>query len=200
MRRIFSLVLVACVATASPAAASNLSLRIVDAAGRPLPDAVVTAEVPGAAQKPVRFPWPYVMSQRNIMFDPHVLIVPVGATVRFPNEDRVRHHVYSFSKPAKFELKLYGKDQSRSYTFTSPGAVAVGCNIHDRMTGFIKVVSTPFADKTGADGRLTLSGLPAGAVKLTIWHPRIGNRVNEAYATVDLGTGTLTKDLRVQAK
>ena len=84
-----------------------------------------------------------VMAQENISFSPHVLIVPVGATVAFPNHDRVRHHVYSVSKPKKFDIKLYGRDETRTEAFDKPGVVALGCNIHDQMSGFIIVVDTP---------------------------------------------------------
>ena len=62
------------------------------------------------------------MAQQNIAFVPHVLIVPVGSSVTFPNRDKVRHHVYSFSKAKKFDLKLYGKDETRDRSCsTKPG-------------------------------------------------------------------------------
>ncbi|WP_201752698.1 cupredoxin domain-containing protein [Sphingomonas changnyeongensis] len=159
---------------AAPAPAADLDLRLVDSTGQPVPDAVMTFHpAGGAAPGPIRFPWPAEMVQENVTFVPHVLIVPVGATVRFPNRDKVRHHVYSFSRAARFEIKLFGRDETRSYTFTTPGAVALGCNIHDRMAGFIRVVDTPFAAKSDAGGRIRLAGLPDGRGRITIWHPRL---------------------------
>lgn len=134
------------------------------------------------------------MVQRNIAFVPHVLIVPVGATVSFPNKDKVRHHIYSFSKPAKFEIKLFARDETRSYRFVSPGAVAVGCNIHDSMSGFIKVVDTPFTAKSGADGRVRIAGLPGGAARVTIWHPEARGKDNETVLSVPLSaSGSVTR-------
>ncbi|WP_328279600.1 hypothetical protein [Sphingobium sp.] len=114
MRILLSLLPVATLAIGIPAArAGDLDLKIVDAAGRPVSDAVVTVRPAGGVPAgPIRFPWGTTMVQENIAFAPHVLIVPVGATVRFPNHDKVRHHVYSFSKPAKFEIKLFGKDET----------------------------------------------------------------------------------------
>ena len=103
------------------------------------------------------------MQQHNIAFDPHVLIVPVGSTVGFPNLDKVRHHVYSFSKVKKFDLKLYGRDETRSVVFDKAGVVALGCNIHDSMSGFIIVVDTPYAMKTDANGRVVIANVPAGS-------------------------------------
>ena len=180
---------------ASPALAGDLDLKIVDAAGQPVSDAVVTVRPAGGVPSgPIRFPWGTSMVQQNIAFVPHVLIVPVGATVRFPNKDKVRHHIYSFSKPAKFEIKLFGQDESRSYTFTSAGAVALGCNIHDQMSGFIKVVDTPFAIKSNAAGLAHIGGLATGTAQVTVWHPLLKAKDNELLINIPIPTsGTASK-------
>ncbi len=164
-------------ATSSPAA--TLDLQLVDAGGTPVSDAVVTVATGRSIPAGFQFPGGSTMRQQNIMFVPHTLIVPVGATVGFPNFDRVRHHVYSFSKPARFELKLFGRDQTRSFRFTSSRAVAIGCNIHDRMSGYIKVVDTPFAGLSGNDGRIRIAGLPEAPVKVIVWHPQLRAGGNE---------------------
>ena len=185
-----------------PAHAGDLKVRIVDASGKPVEDAVVTVKpAAGVPAGPIRFPWITTMVQQNISFVPHVLIVPVGATVRFPNKDKVRHHIYSFSKPARFELKLYGQDQSRSYTFKSAGTVALGCNIHDQMSGFIKVVDTPFAAKTDSSGMLTIPGLPAGRAALTVWQERLRARGNEtSFNLIVPPSGNLSKQISVHLR
>ncbi|MFY9352515.1 MAG: methylamine utilization protein [Sphingobium sp.] len=200
MRILLSLLPVATLAIGIPAArAGDLDLKIVDAAGRPVSDAVVTVRPAGGVPAgPIRFPWGTTMVQENIAFAPHVLIVPVGATVRFPNHDKVRHHVYSFSKPAKFEIKLFGKDETRSYTFKSAGAVALGCNIHDQMSGFIKVVDTPFAAKSNAAGQVRVAGLAAGTAQVTIWHPQMKAKDNEQLILVSVpGSGSVAKSATV---
>lgn len=191
---------VAAMAAGIPAAcAGDLDLKIVDSAGRPVSDAVVTVRPAGGLPAgPIRFPWGTAMVQENIAFTPHVLIVPVGATVRFPNHDKVRHHVYSFSKPAKFEIKLFGKDETRSYTFKSAGAVALGCNIHDQMSGFIKVVDTPFAAKSNAAGQIRIPGLATGTARVTIWHPQMKAKDNEQLMLVPIpGSGSVAKGVTV---
>ncbi|MFB0872696.1 MULTISPECIES: methylamine utilization protein [unclassified Sphingobium] len=183
-----------------PAAyAGDLDLRVIDAAGKPVSDAVVTVRPAGGVPAgPIRFPWGTTMVQENIAFAPHVLIVPVGAMVRFPNHDKVRHHVYSFSKPAKFEIKLFGKDETRSYVFKSAGAVALGCNIHDQMSGFIKVVDTPFAAKSNAAGQVRIAGLAAGTAQVTIWHPLMKAKDNEQLILVPIpGSGSVAKSAAV---
>jgi plastocyanin len=178
-----------------PAMAGDLDLRVADGAGRPIPDAVVTVyPASGVPRLPAAFPGGNTMVQQNIAFVPHVLIVPLGATVSFPNKDKVRHHIYSFSKAAKFEIKLFAHDETRSYRFITAGAVALGCNIHDSMSGFIKVVDTPFAAKSGADGRVRITGLPGGAAQVTVWHPEARGKDNETVLNVPLNeTGSIAR-------
>lgn len=181
----------------SLASAGTLELRLTDAKGKAVEDAVVTAHpASGTPKGSISFPWGTTMVQQNFAFAPHVLIVPVGATVKFPNKDKVRHHIYSFSRPAKFEIKLFGRDESRSYTFSTEGAVALGCNIHDTMSGFIKVVDTPFAAKSNGSGAARLAGLPAGFARITIWHPRLRGKDNEMTVSVPLtASGNVSRTL-----
>ena len=177
--RLLLLILSVLLAPAS-ALAGDLVMTVRDSAGRPVPNAVVMVRpAAGVPAGPIRFPWPYAVAQQNVQFDPFVLVVPVNANVGFPNRDKVRHHVYSFSAGNKFELKLFGRDESRSVVFKAAGVAAIGCNIHDGMVGFIRVVDTPWAIKTGADGMATLRGIPAGAASVTIWHPYLRAPRNE---------------------
>lgn len=164
---------------AAPAFAADLTVMVKGDDGAPLADAVVLVHPAGGAGNsgPIHYPWPNVMSQHDIAFEPYVLIAPVGSTVAFPNKDKVRHHVYSFSAAKKFELKLYGQQEERTVTFDKPGVVALGCNIHDQMIGYIYVADTPFAAKTDAAGAAVIHGLPGGAGTLTVWHPDMKAKV-----------------------
>lgn len=113
--------------------------------------------------------------------------------MRFPNQDRVRHHVYSFSAPKKFDLKLYGRDETKLVTFDKPGVVALGCNIHDAMSGFIFVTSTPFAAISDASGHVTINGVPAGRTTLRVWHPSVrapGNTLSQSAIVAASGLST----------
>lgn len=173
-----ALILAVTLAWAGVAHASDLSVVVRTRAGAPVENAVVTFKpAAGVPTGPIRFEWPMRLTQRNITFDPQVLIVPLGAEVAFPNFDSVRHHVYSFSPGNRFELRLFGRDETRSYRFTKTGIAAVGCNIHDRMSAFIVVVDTPYAMKTGADGRATLRGA-SGAGVLTVWRQDVRSPSN----------------------
>src|SRR5215212_5633943 len=136
----------------SPLAAAPLNVRVLDASGRPVRDAVVTLYPAGAAARPARAAGRVVVAQQNLQFRPFLTIVPVGADVSFPNLDPTKHHVYSFSAPKRFELKLFARDQSRTVHFDKPGVIALGCNIHDRMSGFIVVTDSAWTARTNGQG------------------------------------------------
>lgn len=155
---------------AAPAnAASGLSVTLTDGNGKPVPGAVVYLTSPAAATavKPLENAR---ITQKNKMFLPDVLVVTTGTPVAFPNEDTVRHHVYSFSSAKKFEIKLYVGTPSKPVVFDTPGVVVLGCNIHDHMVAWVVVVDTPYFGRTNDDGELTLPAAPAGDYTLRAWH------------------------------
>ena len=173
---------------ATGATDSSVSVTVKDARGIPVQEAVVMVYPKTGTNKPMRF-GPSVMAQRDLAFAPGTLIAAKGSSVSFPNFDRVRHSVYSFSKAARFEINLYGKDQSRSQKFPIAGSVALGCNIHDNMRGYIKVVDTPFAAKTDRNGVVNFKGLTAGAATVKVWHPQARAAGNEVAFNTSLTAG-----------
>jgi len=202
MRLILALVFALLIAT--PVLAGDLTVSVRDAQGRPVRDAVVTVNpAAGVPNRAIRFAWPMRVVQQDIQFQPFVLVVPQGATVAFPNFDRVRHHVYSFSRGNRFEIELFGRDQTRSHTFAAAGVAAIGCNIHDQMLAYIKVVDTPWAAKTATNGDVVLSAVPAGGATLRVWHPRLAGRGNETSrpitVTAAAGRQTVTGDFSGRA-
>jgi hypothetical protein len=140
------------------------------------------------------------MAQKDMAFVPGTLVVAKGANVAFPNLDRVRHSVYSFSKAAKFEIDLYGRDQTRSHMFAVAGSVAVGCNIHDSMRGYIRVTDTPYAMKTDGNGIASFASLPRGSAKVTVWHPRLRAPEGEMTQTVALAPGAAPRKMQVRLR
>ena len=187
-------------ATATTAAAADLTVTVQTPAGKPVRDAVVTLH-PDASSGPLRLA-SLRMVQQDLQFDPFVMVAPVGSEVSFPNRDPVRHHVYSFSPANRFELRLYGKDETRTVKFPVAGVVALGCNIHDQMVAFVKVVDTPFAAKTGLKGDAVLRGAPAGGGVMRVWHPYAKAPKNEIERRITLPregglTEALIVDLRV---
>lgn len=173
-----------------PVAAATVDVRVQDAKGRAVGDAVVYA-VPEGRQVPLARKTA-VMDQKNRMFIPHVLPVQAGTSVQFPNSDDVRHHVYSFSPAKPFQLPLYKGTPANPMQFERAGVVTLGCNIHDQMSAFIVVVDTPFFEKTAANGRAALRDLDAGRYTLRVWYPDMRDEPPPQSITV-------TDDERVEA-
>ena len=179
--------------------AEGLSIAVVNSSGTPVPNAVVMFDGGGKVVSATSFDWVVEMEQSNLQFSPYVLVAPVGSRVAFPNRDRVRHHVYSFSKGNRFELELYGRDESRYIEFEKTGVVAVGCNIHDNMIGYIRIVDTPFAAKTDEHGVASFVSLPVAATQFTVWHPDMKGGADLTVARTGQSTQTVTLDVSASA-
>jgi plastocyanin len=167
------LMLVGLLCSTSVARAVDVAVRVTDASGTVVKDAVVSLQPPAGASVALRSHGASVMDQRGLRFVPFVLAVQAGTLVAFPNSDNVRHHVYSFSPAKRFELRLYAGNHASSVTFDKPGIVTLGCNIHDWMLGYIYVLDTPYFAKTDAAGVAHLAAVPAGTYEVRLWHPRI---------------------------
>ncbi len=152
------------------AQAGSLSATVTNQSNAPVPQAVVFARSTGGAMQKSA-PRPAIMDQIDKEFVPFVVAVQVGAAVTFPNRDNIRHHVYSFSSAKPFELKLYSGVPAKPVTFDKPGPVALGCNIHDWMVGYVYVLDTPWFGKTDQSGNVNIADLPAGEYEVSVWHP-----------------------------
>ena len=168
------------IAIAGPPAtrAATVTATVTDEVGKPLPGAVV-AIMPEPGHAPVI---PALVAariasasidQKDETFVPQVVVVRVGGTVTFRNSDNIRHHVYSFSPPRRFEMVQLPGEASQPLIFDKPGAVAIGCNIHDHMTAYVFVTEAPWAMVTNDTGQAILSDIPAGGFIATVWHPRL---------------------------
>jgi plastocyanin len=166
--RMRSLLAIAAVFVTLPLAAASIDVRVQDARGAGVRDAVVYA-VPEGKPLPLAKKTA-VMDQKNRMFIPHVLAVQTGTSIRFPNSDDIRHHVYSFSPARPFQLPLYKGTPANPLVFPRAGVVTLGCNIHDQMSAYIIVVDTPYFEKTG-EGKATLTGLEPGRYSVRVWYP-----------------------------
>ncbi len=157
---------------ALPGLATPLTGR-VGAGGKPLSDVVITATPLHETDDKIqtkRQPESIVLDQKSREFIPHVLAVRTGTPVFFPNSDDIRHHVYSFSQAKRFEIKLYSGTPKKPVVFNKPGLVALGCNIHDWMLGFVFVTDAPHFTKTDSSGHWSLN-LPEGDYQIELWHP-----------------------------
>lgn len=130
------------------------------------------------------------MDQVNKQFVPRVLPVAVGTAVSFPNHDQIHHHVYSFSKPKTFEIPLYKGELASPVVFDQPGAVTLGCNIHEWMRGIILVLPTPLFAVTDASGAFTLRGVPEGSCRVAAWHEGAKGAPEASAQSVAVGPAT----------
>ena len=150
--------------------AASVDIEVLGSDGKPLADGVVFLE--SAAAKAAVKPLPGLeLGQSDKRFTQRVVVLPVGSALAFPNRDKVRHHVYSFSPIKTFELKLYTGTPANPVTFDRSGIAVLGCNIHDTMVAWVVVVETPYHGQSGASGRVKLADVPAGSYRLRTWHP-----------------------------
>lgn len=112
------------------------------------------------------------MLQKNKTFTPHVLAVPVGASVDFPNLDPIFHNAFSSYNGQIFDVGLYPPGTNRTVHFTREGVVRVFCNIHSSMSAVIVVLATPYFDTTDSGGAFEIPGIPAGEYELHVFHER----------------------------
>jgi plastocyanin len=172
---------------------AEIAATVTDQQGRPVVDAVLVA-VPVDGTRVRERPREGSIDQVDKEFLPRVTVVPVGASVTFPNHDDVRHQVYSFSPAKRFELPLYAGVPAQPIVFDKPGVVVLGCNIHDWMVGYVYVSESPFFAKTGKDGKAILTELPLRAYVVRVWHPQLETSEAETQKTIDV-----SRDRRIEA-
>lgn len=159
----------ALLAAAGSTQAAQLTLQLKSAAGTPVEDVVVyLLPTRPIAARPA--PAPARIDQIDKTFVPLVSVVQSGTRISFPNRDNIRHHVYSFSAPRRFEIKLYADTPSMPILFDKAGYVVMGCNIHDNMIAHLLVVDTPWFALTDARGAARIVDVPAGNYTLVAWH------------------------------
>ena len=141
---------------------------------------------------------PLVIDQKGLLFVPHVLVVPVGATVDFLNSDSVAHNVFwtgiSGNKKLGHNLGTWPKGEKRTFKFDNPGVVPLLCNVHPEMSAYVVVVSSSHYATTDANGEYTIQNVPDGAHNVTVWHE--GMKQQSKQVTVSGSTKadfTLTK-------
>jgi plastocyanin len=160
----------------------------------------VVAEAMPINRTLVSTPRPAVMDQRDRAFVPGLLVVAVGSSVDFPNNDSVSHQVYSFSAAKRFQLPLYKGQVHPPVTFDKPGLVVLGCNIHDTMVGYIYVTAAPFFGTTDAGGTLTLKELPPGEYRITVFSPYIADPAANLTRSLHIdGTAPTTERFELKA-
>ena len=156
--------------------AGELTVRVTDADGKAVADAVVTVrpqEATPPAKVAARKPETRTIDQKDETFVPYVEIFRPGDQVLFRNSDKVTHHVYSFSPPKSFEFPIGPDETKPTLTLDKTGVAVIGCNIHDHMIAYLYVSDAPWMAKSGKDGVVTVNGLGVGNYIVQLWHPQM---------------------------
>lgn len=117
----------------------------------------------------LQHPGPFRLVQKNKQFHPHLLVVPTGSNVEFPNKDPYFHNVFSLFNGERFDLGLYESGTTRSVHFERDGVSYIFCNIHPEMGAVVLSLSTPYYAISGADGAVTIRNVPPGNYRLHVW-------------------------------
>ena len=180
------------------ARAANVNVLVTDAAGNPLVDAVVMLE-PVGARLPVKPMGNAQIAQHDLQFSPAVSVVTVGTPVLFPNQDTVRHHVYSYSSAKTFQIKLYAGVPHTPVVFDKPGVAVLGCNIHDSMIAWVVVTDTPLFARSAAGGHARVDDVPAGNYQLHVWHSLLAETAPAQLVPLTVGAADVEQRLRLGA-
>jgi len=157
--------------------------------------AIIWLESTDGSTPPPFLPHPrYTLLQKNRMFMPHLLVVPVGATVSFPNADPFFHNVFSLFDGKRFDLGLYEAGSSKDVHFTREGVSYIFCNIHPEMSAVVVSLSTPLYSVNDGDS-FDVHDVPPGDYTLHLWVEGVPGRALEplghplhvATTTLDLG-------------
>ena len=182
------------------AGATGIAVQVQDAAGKVLPDTVIYVE-PESGAAAGKGSAAAEIEQKSLKFMPLVTVVQTGAKINFPNNDKVRHHIYSFSPAHKFDQKLYSGTSATPQIFDKAGIVVLGCNIHDKMVAYVRVVDTPYYGKTDGAGAVRFDVPQAGNYVLKAWHYNIaGGQPAEQVFAVKAGDVPSTATFKIVLK
>ena len=113
---------------------------------------------------------PLRLTQHNKSFEPHLLVVPVGAIVQFPNRDPFFHNVFSLFEGKRFDLGLYEAGTTRNVSFDRPGVSYIFCNIHAEMSAVVIALDTPYFGISNPKGEVLIPQVPAGRYTMRVWY------------------------------
>ena len=184
--------------TASCAQAAGVDVLLSDTAGKPLADAVVMLE-PVGARLPVKPMQGAQIVQHDLQFDPPVTVVTTGTAVMFPNQDTVKHHVYSYSAAKTFQIKLYAGVPHAPIVFDKPGVAVLGCNIHDGMIAWVVVSDTPLWARSAAGGHAKVTDVPPGSYQLHVWHASLAETTAPQLLPLVVGATDIDQHIKLGA-
>lgn len=174
-------------------------IKVIDRGGNPAQDVdqAVLWLMPAHGNPPAVAPGHADVITQNRTFNPHVTVVSLGSTVRFPNRDGFNHNVFSLTEGDQFDLGLQDRGEGKSTTFNAPGVVNVFCNVHSTMSAIVLVRNTPWFAQPSADGSFSIANVPPGEYVLHAFHERAGESTRPVTVT---GAGATLPDLQLDAR
>ncbi|HMG88197.1 MAG TPA: hypothetical protein VK574_20880 [Terracidiphilus sp.] len=160
---------------------------------RALPSAVAwLAPLPQTPASPFLPDQHYTLLQKNREFKPHLLVIPVGSIVDFPNRDPFFHNVFSLFDGKRFDLGLYEAGSTKSVTFSREGVSYIFCNIHPEMSAVVLTLSTSLFSTADSGGSFHIVHVPQGEYELHVWiegiaQPLLNRMVRRVRVTPDSG-------------
>jgi hypothetical protein len=112
----------------------------------------------------------YRMMQHNKMFEPRLLVVPVGSMVEFRNHDPWFHSAFSFSNSMRFDLGPRGPGGQKAVRFDHPGVAYVFCDIHPQMEAVVLAVESKYFGVSDKAGHISIGNVPPGRYSLHVWY------------------------------
>jgi hypothetical protein len=169
---LWSLVLASSLVHAQAAATADVQVRLVltGSKGQSIPPAVLWLKpLEQTPPPPIPSHGSYTLLQKNRMFTPHLLVVPVGAVVQFPNADPFFHNVFSLFDGKRFDLGLYEAGSTKEVTFSREGVSYIFCNIHPEMSAVVLALSTPLYSIADSSGTFHIRDVASGDYELYLW-------------------------------
>ena len=159
--------------------AAELTIELMDKSNNPVENVIVyVTPTSGVTDLPMNTN-KLTIEQRNKKFAPYVTVMQKGQQIEFSNQDDITHHIYSVSGGNRFDFKLKSGAMQKTKVIESAEEIAMGCNIHDWMSGFVLVVDTPYFGKTNTKGKLSLDLAEMGEYQISVWHPQLDVKNNE---------------------
>ena len=187
---------------ADTATAATVGVYVHDQGDRPLQYAVALLTGADGTEIPFEIDAKVgEIGQFEEAFRPYVSAISRGSTLKFTNNDRTAHHVYSFSEAKPLDTVVPSGWSSDAYVFDVSGTVSLGCNIHDHMAAFLYVAPSPYFGIAGENGWIEIEGVPPGTYGLWTWHPRLPRSTpTESSITVDESGTDVEVKLKVRRK
>ena len=193
MKRNLCIILVLAVTLSASAFAGSISGKVSGVTGESVVyvDTIAGKTFPAPAQH-------LVIDQKGLLFQPHITVVEVGATVDFLNSDKVAHNVFWTSvggnKKLGHNLGTWPQGEKRPFKFDNPGAVSLLCNVHPEMSAYIIVAPTPYFATSDKSGEYKIEGVPDGSYTVTVWHEGAKNQSKPVTVSGDTNADiTLSK-------